>query len=382
MKVAILRNSFGPSNAQIMRVATALQELGHDLVFVTRQHEKSSQTVDNHKFRVEELYINGISYPNYEIQLPATRGGGIKNILPTTEFLFCLNNILNKLAPELDAIHAIDLDTGYVARKIAEKYQLKFVYHIADFYSDSRLGLPDILRSFLRKKEFEIINNADSTIICTEKRREQISGSNPNSLRIIHNAPPIKRKKSDYPKDNINFPIKISYVGSINKERFIPQAAQVISKFPEFEFYLAGFIDETHERFIDRINHLKNIHILGPLPYDQAFEQYRSADIMFALYDPNHPNHKYSAPNKIYEAMLLGLPIIVARNTGMDEIVMEEDMGFVIPYDMSSFEDTLTKIIEQPEILFSKAVNAYNAYEKYSWKKMKKRIQDIYLTLC
>ena len=53
------------------------------------------------------------------------------------------------------------------------------------------------------------------------------------------------------------------------------------------------------------------------IDYESALELYAKCDLMFALYDPAIPNHRYSAPNKVYEAMLLGKPIIVAEGTGV-----------------------------------------------------------------
>src|SRR5699024_7999812 len=97
--------------------------------------------------------------------------------------------------------------------------------------------------------------------------------------------------------------------------------------------------------------------------------------------DPNHPNHKYSAANKVYEAMLLGKPIIVANNTGMDNIVRRENMGYTIDFNQQAFKTTLQSIAHHREEALDKGNNAYQSYSKYSWKEMEKRIINLYQNL-
>jgi len=98
---------------------------------------------------------------------------------------------------------------------------------------------------------------------------------------------------------------------------------------------------------------------------------------LFATYDPNIPNHKYSAPNKIYEAMSLGKPIIVCKNTGIDKLIIENKLGYAIDYSSKEFKKTLKNIKSQDLKDISKnAKKLYN--EKYNWKKMEEVLIDIY----
>ena len=99
---------------------------------------------------------------------------------------------------------------------------------------------------------------------------------------------------------------------------------------------------------------------------------------MFAMYDPKHPNHTYSAANKVYEAMLLGKPIIVANNTGMDKIVRSENMGYTIDFTQEAFVELLDYLSENKEELFEKSKNAYDAHARYSWEEMEQRIIVLY----
>lgn len=124
-----------------------------------------------------------------------------------------------------------------------------------------------------------------------------------------------------------------------------------------------------------------NINYYGIIDYDKALRLYSQTDFMFAVYDPIVPNHKYCAPNKVYEAMALGKPIIVARGTGIDRIVSDNKMGVVIEYSEEAFEKLILKIKEGKLDIKSLSYNSQNAYNRYSWEEMKKRIANIYNNL-
>ena len=80
--------------------------------------------------------------------------------------------------------------------------------------------------------------------------------------------------------------------------------------------------------------------------------------------------------------MLLGKPIIVCNNTGVDKIVREKHIGYTINYDAKEFFKVINELIlneKQRNILGN---NAKKVYEKeYSWNKMKERLIDGYKKL-
>ena len=376
MRICIIRNSEGPMNAQLIRIGTALSKTDHEFFFVTRNRDASNED----KVIQKNLNIAGKNVPNYEIQLPAMIGGGIKNIVPLMKYNKILYNWLENNRDKYDAVHAIDYDVASVAMKIKNKYDKELVYHIADFYADSRLNIPNFLKTYLRRKEYDIINHADATIICSEDRKEQIEGSNPNNLIVVHNTPPIEqqelKKSSILDKEKI----ELTYVGGLEKKRFIDQVIPVVKDLPNYGLTLAGSIGDAKET-VAEISDIDNITFLGKVAYDEALQLYKEADVMFAIYDPSHPNHKYSAANKVYEAMLLGKPIIVANNTGMDKIVRTENMGYTIDFNQEAFKDLLLYIENNREEVLEKSKNAYEAYSRYSWEEMEKRIIDLYQKL-
>lgn len=379
MRVLIARNSDAPTNANIRRVLEALTSAGHSVVVLSRNRACDESLKGYIK---KTIKINNLEIDNYELQLSGKTERGMKNFTTLKSYMDSLRSWMKGNVDKFDAIHAFDLDTGLVAKKIAKSYNKHLVYHIADFYVDSRAKIPGPLKFIIRSMEYSIINYADNTIICTEERKDQIAGSRPRKLTVVHNTPSIDFDVSSYIDQSMDpdHKLTLAYIGVLSKRRFIDQAVDCMMGMKDSQMILAGggdLVDFVKER----AEKTDNIKYKGKVDYEDTFDIYSKSDLMFAVYNPQIMNHKYSAANKIYEAMLLKKPIIVARGTSMDKIVERYDIGFVIDYDKNEFRDLLYKLEKDRSIIDKKVENMQGVYENYSWETMKKRLIDVYSDL-
>lgn len=99
MRICIIRNSEGPMNAQLIRIGTALNKTDHEFFFVTRNRDAS----DEEKVVKKTMTIDGQSIPNYEIQLPAMIGGGVKNVIPLMKYRKILTQWLKDNQKKFDS---------------------------------------------------------------------------------------------------------------------------------------------------------------------------------------------------------------------------------------------------------------------------------------
>lgn len=379
MRVLIARNSDAPTNANIRRVLEALTSAGHSVVVLSRNRACDESLKGYIK---KTIKINNLEIDNYELQLSGKTERGMKNFTTLKSYMDILKSWMKGNVDKFDAIHAFDLDTGLVAKKIAKSYNKHLVYHIADFYVDSRAKIPGPLKFIIRSMEYSIINYADNTIICTEERKDQIAGSRPRKLTVVHNTPSIDFDVSSYIDQSMDpdHKLTLAYIGVLSKRRFIDQAVDCMMGMKDSQMILAGggdLVDFVKER----AEKTDNIKYMGKVDYEDTFDIYSKSDLMFAVYNPQIMNHKYSAANKIYEAMLLKKPIVVARGTSMDKIVERYDIGFVIDYDKNEFRDLLYKLEKDRSIIDKKVENMQGVYENYSWETMKKRLIDVYSDL-
>lgn len=377
MRVCIARNVDAGTNAALARIADALIYDTEKLMLLTRTREskKTNKRIKKTKYTIHNHQID-----NYEIQLKGETGKGVANLFQLFFYVCITLYWFLKNRKTYDVIHAVDLDTGIPSTLISLFFKKKVVYHIADFYVDSRRGIPQKAKSLIRSVEHWVINRADATIVCTEERIQQIKGSHPKNLTVVHNTPMVDqlqlselRSHRSEVSDKINF----AYIGGLTPIRFIKQAAEIIKEYNGITLTIAGY--GPLEQDIRKIaQESENITFLGSLDYTEALRQYKHADIILALYNPDVKNHFYSAPNKLYESMMLGKTIIGAKGTGMDDTIEKYNMGYVIDYSENSFRKIVEHIIENRMELADLKENSLDAYREYSWEEMKARLLELY----
>ena len=338
---------------------------------------------DGRKGTFQELLIvsNG-AVPIRRFGIPASWGGGMRaNFFPMLKFEWKLFWWLLIHGKEYDVIHACDLLTGLPAWLPCKLLRKKLVYDIFDYYAATQSGPKWILNLF-RKLENWVINASDTTIICSEKRREQICGSKPKKLVVIHNSPS-KKQITAAIEQSIHFkkpdhPIKIAYVGNLVEDRFLLQALASAARLPEIEFHIGGF-GVLEDKIARLATEQDNIHFYGRLPYRKVLELECSCHIMLALYDPSVPNHVYAAPNKFYEALALGKPLVMFRNTGMADIVERMDIGAVCEPTEDSITEALIHLIDRKQEWETVGARMQMMFhERYSWEIMERRLLELY----
>ena len=325
------------------------------------------------------VQLSGYQVEVIRFGIKAQFSGGIKkNLLPLCSFLMRLRSWLIKNQTTYDIIHAFDFDTGFVASRCAKKFNKKFVYHILDYYVASHGLRKTVLEKPILELENSVINCADGTIICTEKRKEQIAGSSPKRLAVIHNTPAAAQLKQCESKTAQTGRIKIVYVGILEPSRLLKDIVAVVSDNKSVEFHVGGF--GTLEAFFqDMANKFENIYYYGRLSYDQTLSLENECDIMLAIYDPTIDNHRFAAPNKFYESLMLGKPVIMVRGTGMSEIVEETAIGELIEYSGEGFADGVNRLIARKDEWHTIGYRMKEIYQnQYCWDEMERRLVSMY----
>lgn len=370
-RVLFLRSNPIAPDPRVEKEATSLTKNGFLVMMVGWDREN--------KYPVHEQKIFG---EVYRLKIKAGFAKGIKNIGHLFKWQIGLLLFLVKMRSNYDYIHACDFDTIFPALICKILFGKRVVYDIFDFYSDMLRKAPIFLRRAIKKVDLHLIGIADVVIIADEIRIEQIKGARPKKLVVIYNSPTVDQLGETESIDEHD-KFTIAYVGLIQRERGIFEMIEVVKNHPEWKLILGGYGAEEGE-VIEKIKSFDNIEFLGRIPYEQALQIYKSCDVMFATYDPSIPNHRYSSANKLFEAMMLGKPIIVAKNTGMDRIVEKYHLGFVVEYgNKKELEEAVTTVSKWDKSIKDEfSMNTRRVYEDhFSWEIMENRLINLYKEL-
>lgn len=377
-RVVLIRSNPVSPDPPVEKMANTLLGLGHSVHIIG--WDRSS----DYPAETDTIIMRNGNARITRFGIKATFGGGLKgNLKPLYLFQKNLSRWLNENKSEIDLVHAFDFDTGFVAERFVKRNGIKLVYHMLDYYIDSHNLGKGILRDIVRKAENKVIEEADATIICTEKRKEQIAGSKPKRLYVIHNTPDVQSIDPNITviKSKDKDKMKIVYVGILANSRMLKEMAEIVANDTRYEFHIGGF-GKLESVFDEYAKKYENIYFYGKLPYAKTLALEKACDVMVAIYDPSVRNNQYSAPNKFYESLMIGKPIIMAKGTGFDDIIEKYRIGCVVDFSKNGVMDGFNLLAAKKELWDQMSRSAKQLYqEQFSWMIMEKRIEEIYSSL-
>ena len=86
-------------------------------------------------------------------------------------------------------------------------------------------------------------------------------------------------------------------------------------------------------------------------------------DYLICIYPCNNLNNIYASPNKIWEASILGVPLIINSEVKVSQIVKNENLGIVINYNASNDEilkqinNTIINYDNNPEYFWEDSIS-------------------------
>lgn len=370
MKVLFVRSNPVMPDSRVEKEIAVLLKQGYEISILAWDRK------NDYPLRKETLNVNMPNVAAFRVGIKSAFGSGMKNIKQLLKYQREIRKFLHKNT--FDIVHACDFDTAFTAYHSIDHKKTRFVYDIFDYYADA-FSIPSFLRKPVVFLDRKIINHANITIICTEGRREQIKGANPQRVVVLHNSPPQYQGQGDVTRDDAV--IRIVYFGIFSASRLIKELLDVVVNEPRFELHIGGF-GALEDHIKQAAARYSNVIFYGTVPYEEVLKIEQSCDIMTAIYDPKVRNHYYAAPNKFYEALMLGKPVIMAKGTGMSDVVIDNDIGVAIEYTEEGLRQGLIYLLKKKSTwteMSSRMIQLYDG--EYSWEEMQKRLIAAYSSL-
>lgn len=148
--------------------------------------------------------------------------------------------------------------------------------------------------------------------------------------------------------------IRFAFVGGLRYPALLSIADIITKEYPCHEFHFFGFVAPTISP--DELPKRSNIFYHGAYksPDDLPFI-YSNIDILISTYDISTINVRFAEPNKLYESIYFGCPIVVSSGTFLAEKVHRLGIGYdVNPYS----KDSIRQLISQINSSYSEKLSA------------------------
>ena len=288
-----------------------------------------------------------------------------------------------------DLYHACGIQAVPVALELADDARRsgragRVVYDVIDVILESNnvAAVPGPIVAWYRRREHGWVRRADAIVTVNDAIAEHLARTWPVRTRptVLLNCqprwtPPVPRP--DHLRRAAGLPPGcriVLFLGRIGRERGLDEAAEAILRVDDAALVVLGFgpwaerlrARDAEPRFAGR-------HVtLPPVHPDLVVEWTASADVSIVAVPANSLNQRLSTPNKFWESLTAGTPIVVGRDLAvMRSIVEAEGIGAVAdPSDPEDLAAALRSVLDQaPDAYAAMRARALAAAaSRYDWE--------------
>jgi glycosyltransferase involved in cell wall biosynthesis len=361
--VMVVSDAFRP-NPRVCREAKSLVEHGFNVTVYAWDRECTHP--------MSEL-MDGIFVEYIRVKL---RHRSLFEFLITLP-IFWLFTSLKILAQGVSVVHCHNFDTvpvGILVKML--RRNVKVVYDAHEIYPEMVVGeVPYILYALLRLIDKIFIRVADCVIVPSEERKKFYVCA--KRVIVVPNVPKFVEIYRDREFKKREF--LIFYGGALSESCGILLMIRAVMRIPGIKLMLAG--DGPLKNTIQKLcKKSDKILYLGVVPQQKVLENLAYADATFVLYSPKNLNNIYSAPTKLFEAMMMGVPVIVNEESLHSRIVHKYKCGIAVPYgDLRALKHAILKLKNDVTLREKLGKNGKVAFkENFAWDLIKKRFINCY----
>ena len=244
------------------------------------------------------------------------------------------------LAPPADAYHGHDLSGVEAAGRARRRNGGALVYDSHEIFleSGSNATRPRLLKALLAQSERRWVGEAIALVTVNDSLAEDLGRRyRPRRTVVVHNCParwepPIPRPDLIRAATGIpaDAPIAL-YHGSFAAHRGLEELAAAILR-PGLEGVHAVLLGYGSQRaLVDRMAgdpaYGGRVHVIDAVPPAELLPWVASADVGVMAIQPSTRNHRLSTPNKLFEGLAAGIPVVVSDFPEMRRIVLDDPAG-------------------------------------------------------
>ena len=335
------------TDQRVIKTCDCFNELGYDILLIGRKMENSLPVTRPYKtIRFRLLFNKGFFfYAEYNLRL------------------FFKLMFLKK-----DLLLANDLDTLLPNYLISKIFSVKLIYDTHEYFTE----VPELIgrkkvKSFWQFIEKLIFPNLKNVLTVNDKLAEIYSEKYMVPVTVIRNVPFI-RDSTNFISDKFGNKNKriIIYQGSLNIGRGLELMIETMSKLNNYLLVIIGDGDVFPQlkKQVTLSGLEKKVIFLGKiLPKDlPAYTE--SADLGISLEEDAGLSYRYSLPNKIFDYVQAGIPVLASDLPVFNQLVQEFKIGEILkkrdPENLAFFIEKIYSNKESYKESLIKAADLFN----------------------
>lgn len=357
------------NDRRVDNTCTVLTELGFEVLLVGR-HRKSSKPLPPRDYRTRRMRLlfekSFWFYAEFNVRL----------------FFFLLMR-------RARLIVANDLDTLWPSWCIARLKGCHLVYDTHEFFT----GVPELVerprvrrvwerieaRIFPRLQHIITVNNSIAALY------QQLYGK---QLHVIRNVPPLRNNLADAISVHGLVPpgkkVILLQGAWINRDRGGEEAVAAMEWVENAVLLVIGggdVIDDLRQK-AQQPGILGKVVFKDRLPFSELCVYTALADVGLSLDKDTNINYRYSLPNKLFDYIHAGVPVLASPLVEVAAIVTTYQVGELIPsHEPRAIAETLNRMLNDPEKRAYYRTRCLEARLQLCWDEEKKIAKNLYRPL-
>jgi glycosyltransferase involved in cell wall biosynthesis len=382
MRIGILyHGSEFPPSERIEKMGKTLAAAGHEVFLICnndgRHARREEQVGEVHVLRLAPTFSRKAW--NQVLKFPAPF-----NPLWVAQTLSAIRRF------RLDAIQVVDVPLSLAALYLGRLFRLPVVLDMWENYPEALRGWaqhswktrvfknPNVARVV----ELHVVRRVDHIFTVVEEQSERLitDGVAPERISVVTNgvdmdlflqapaagAPPMDAEPDAY---------KMLYVGELTIERGLDDVIRsmkyVAGEIPEARLYLAGTgsYEPQLRRIVEEEKAEPYVRFLGWLPFREIHAYVAKSDLCLVPHVYNDFINT-TIPNKLFQYMAMGKPVLVSHARPLARIVGAADCGFV--FESKNPEDAARQIRQAYRRRHDAAIGERgrrSAMAEYTWER-------------
>ncbi|MCB0401098.1 MAG: glycosyltransferase [Flavobacteriales bacterium] len=347
------------TDQRVARICDTYVEMGFQVLLVGRKLGSSQPVKRNYRTRRFRLWFNKgpLFYANYNIRL----------------FFFLLFT-------KSGLLWSNDLDT-LPANYLASSWKkTKLIYDSHEYFTEvpELIDRPRVKR-FWKRIERRILPRLQHIITVSPSIAEQYQSEYGITVQVVRNLPELSRKKVAVPdlhQDNRKI---IIYQGAINVNRGIEFMVKAMHYVDNCVLYLAGKGDLSAqiEALIEQEKLQNNVIMLGEIPQEELHGYTIQAHLGLSLEEDRGLNYRFALPNKLFNYIHAGVPVLVSDLPEMKGLVAQYAVGdWISTHEPEQIAQKIESMLRDEQYQLWKS-NCLKAKEELCWEKEKEVIRHL-----
>ena len=348
---------------RVHKVAVSLQKMGFEPVLIGRilpESDRIERTYSTHRMKL--LFRKGfLFYLEYNLRL----------------FFYLLKT-------KVDILVANDLDTlpaNFMASRIKQK---PLVYDSHEYFTEvpELLGRP-VVRGTWTLIEKMLVPKVNAAYTVCDSIAEVYRDLYKVDFKVVRNLPVCSQlEKHELQEKKDGQPKIILYQGALNLGRGIEAAIRSMHYIDGAELWLAGDGDLTlHlKQFVTELKLESKVKFLGRLPIDKLADITRQADLGISLEEDLGLNYRFALPNKLFDYIQAGVPVLVSNLPEMKRIVEHYQIGAIAEtHQRKDLAETIKMALYNQENRNYWKQNLQKAASELCWENEEQVLRQVYL---